>query len=79
MHSMSGMGVLVALTLLFGQTAAPAASAAVPPGCEKKCEKKHVPCRDRVDQQMMCFEVVRRCELRCPKETSVAKAPPREK
>lgn len=43
-----------------------APAGAVPAGCEKRCEKQYVPCRDaRVDQQMMCFEVVRRCELRC--------------
>ncbi len=34
--------------------------------CEKTCEKRYVPCKDaRVDQQMMCFEVQRRCEIRC--------------
>jgi len=34
--------------------------------CEKKCEKRYVPCSDaRVDQQMMCFEVQKRCELIC--------------
>lgn len=45
-----------------------APNAPIPAGCEKKCEKKYVPCRDgRAEQQMMCFEVVKRCELRCDK------------
>jgi hypothetical protein len=34
--------------------------------CPKVCERKAVPCSDkRQDGQMMCVEIVKRCEIRC--------------
>jgi hypothetical protein len=42
--------------------------------CPKVCERKAVPCSDkRQDGQMMCVEIVKRCELRCDARPDDAK------
>lgn len=65
-----GLWVAVAAAVVLASGGKP-----VPDGCEKRCEKQYVPCRDaRVEDQMMCVEVVRRCEIRCPGQASSAQA-----
>jgi len=47
---------------------------AVPEGCERQCVKAYAPCKDaRQDEQMLCVEVVRHCEVRCPKQLQTVK------
>lgn len=63
MRSLWRMGLFAAVAAVL---LASGGSKPIPAGCEKRCEKKYVPCSgDRAEDQMMCVEVVRRCEIRC--------------